>query len=202
MLTFGLDDAIRDVDTIYPCITNGLYVNLNPFGPIFGPIALFTIPLSSKSRLPPSDTVQYAFHPQYQEINGLQVALHSVKPARVTGVEIHLVGSHHNVVKGVSIGGIASKRESLNGVGIAPLGNFDTEVRGVQIGLWNTTYDLRGIQIGLWNKNQRRVSCTNYQLELQEMIVLFFSPHQRNDRDIGESYKQRLRIIGKGSLAC
>ena len=44
----------------------------------------------------------------------------------------------------------------MNGIGIAVIGNFDTEVNGTQIGLFNKANKLKGIQIGLWNTNEKR----------------------------------------------
>jgi hypothetical protein len=98
------------------------------------------------------------------DVAGLDVGLFSYA-CNFSGIRLNLQSWTHKTVRGVDVSLIAMMAEEseFDGIQIAGLGIAHHirgiqaglvtygDIRGVQIGLWNTAIDLRGLQIGLFN---------------------------------------------------
>lgn len=89
------------------------------------------------------------------EVNGLNLSGINTLTSKMNGFSTSVLFNISGVVNGVSLSVIGNNTIQLKGLQV---GVFNTaiKVNGVQIGLFNSTRFLKGVQIGLWNKSNRR----------------------------------------------
>ena len=91
------------------------------------------------------------------KINGVNISLFgTINEAKINGLNIGGLNTVVDHINGLSISGLNNFSYIMNGVTIAAIRNRATKGKGVQIGLFNKCNDLRGFQIGLWNTNGKR----------------------------------------------
>lgn len=89
--------------------------------------------------------------------NGVNLSLWGSNGSeRIIGVNIGGISTVVDKICGVSITGFNSFAYISKGLSVALIKNRSTLTRGVQLGMFNKTMDLRGIQMGLWNTNGKR----------------------------------------------
>jgi hypothetical protein len=137
----------------------GVELNINPLGLFVPPILVFQSLDPAMHRVEGTvESLERKDFSDYQKIiYGLQAGTMNVaEPYIIYGLDLSLVGSFESIVNGMSISLVMNKQDIVNGLTVAVIGNHNIRCRGVQAGLINTCSDLKGIQIGIWNVNQKR----------------------------------------------
>lgn len=90
-------------------------------------------------------------------INGLNLSMvGSSMEMKINGVNIAGANTVVDDINGISVSGLNNFCYVLNGLSVAAARNRAQRAKGLQVALYNKATDLRGVQIGLWNVNGRR----------------------------------------------
>lgn len=86
------------------------------------------------------------------KINGLTLSFGGNVACSVNGISLSGLTASMASVNGIAISGFSSLTYQFRGISIAGFMNRSLYGHGLQIGLFNKCSDLKGVQIGLWNR--------------------------------------------------
>lgn len=150
-------------------IIRGLALEINPFS-IFGL-------MNSSINGPYPDSINVYFEKIKNDwqvkVKGVNVSLvNTINELEIRGLNITPLLTVIDEIHGVSISGLNNFSYIFNGVSIAALRNRATMAKGLQIALFNKSTDMRGIQIGLWNTNGKRsLPIINWQFRSNTLLI-------------------------------